>query len=163
MRAIVIDPAAVTVEEVDTDASPKSLQQIIGGPIDSEDMGADHHCYFSKENTSRDKTKHSFQFRGMKILKSFPGRGVLLASCPDGSPAPCTLTVKWVNANTSFIHMGPVVWFAGAAPSGHAPRPADMSDPISKPSSHRAEADDHSDTGQQYMRAILIDPAAKTV
>ena len=104
MRAIIIDAKDRTITETDIDGSLKSLQQIVGGLIESVYAGLDdnHHCYVNEEGLLNNP-QHFFMFHnGHQLLA---GNGVILASTDDGDEAPCTLSLDWVKERVTFMDL----------------------------------------------------------
>jgi len=110
MRAIVIDPAARTVEEIDTDASLASLQEVVGGCIEYVAVDESHHCYVNEEGLL-EQPEHFFMFDGGH--QPLVGRGIILSSTPEGDEAPCGLPLDWVNERVSFMDREAVRAWAG--------------------------------------------------
>jgi Domain of unknown function (DUF3846) len=108
MRAIVIDPAARTVEEIDTDGSLASLQEVVGGCIEYVAVHDNHHCYVNEEGLL-EQPEHFFMFDGGH--QPLAGRGIILSSTPEGDEAPCGLPLDWVSQRVSFMDREAVrVW-----------------------------------------------------
>jgi hypothetical protein len=110
MRAIVIDPAAQTVEEIDTDGSLAALQQVVGGSIEYVAVDDDHHCYVNEEGLL-DQPEHFFMFDGRH--QPLAGRGIILSSTPEGDEAPCGLPLDGVKERVSFMDVEAVRAWAG--------------------------------------------------
>ena len=95
MRAIIINAKDRTITEIEIDGSLQSLQQIVGGLIESVYDGLDdnHHCYVNEEGLL-EQPRHFFMFKdGHQPLA---GNGVILASTDDGDEAACTLPLDWI-------------------------------------------------------------------
>ena len=104
MRAIIINAKDHTVTETEIDGSLKSLQQIVGGLIQTVYAGLDdsHHCYVNEEGLL-DNPQHFFMFRNGH--QPLAGNGVILASTEDGDEAPCTLPLDWVKESVTFMDL----------------------------------------------------------
>jgi Domain of unknown function (DUF3846) len=104
MRAIIINAKDRTVTEAEIDGLLQSLQNIVGGLIDTVTQGLDeqHHCYVNDEGLL-DSPQHFFMFKdGHQPLA---GNGVILASTDDGDEAPCTLPLDRVRQRVTFMDL----------------------------------------------------------
>jgi Domain of unknown function (DUF3846) len=102
MRAIIINAKDRTISETEIDGSLKSLQQIVGGFIETVYAGLDegHHCYVNEEGLLNNP-QCFFMFRdGHQPLA---GNGVILASTDEGDEAPCSLPLEWVKERVRFM------------------------------------------------------------
>lgn len=107
MRAIVINAEDRTITETDLDGSLDSLQQIVGGMIESATQGLDgtHHCYVNEEGLLQGP-RHFFMFRGGH--QPLAGNGVILSLTEDGEEAPCALSLAWVAERVRFMDLDAV-------------------------------------------------------
>lgn len=104
MRAIIINAETRTITETEIDGSLKSLQQIVGGLIETvyDGLDDDHHCYVNEEGLL-ENPQHFFLFKdGHQPLA---GNGVILGSTADGDEAACTLTLDWVKERITFMDL----------------------------------------------------------
>lgn len=105
MRAIIINAQERTVSEAEIERSLKSLQNIVGGLINSVSPGlegTDHHAYVNDEGLLNNP-QHFFMLRdGHQPLA---GNGVILGTTDDGNEAPATLSLDWVKERVTFMDL----------------------------------------------------------
>jgi hypothetical protein len=103
MRAIIVNSQERSVSEADIDGSLKSLQNIVGGLIDTVYPGLEHtghHAYVNDEGLLNNP-QHFFMLKdGHQPLA---GNGVILSDDGEGNEAPCTLPLDWVKDRVEFM------------------------------------------------------------